>query len=112
MPNHWQEIQLPNPKSQAALQAVLFQINSAMVDIVDQLKSTDSDFELPFQLTIGLSQDESATILQHFLFHKEASPDENTQWLAKWLNQNGYSVPANEITKAASNIQRSIQLMD
>lgn len=112
MPNHWQEIQLPDPNSQAALRAVLFQINSIMVDIVDQLKSTDPDFELPFQLTIGLSQDERATILQHFLFHRNASLDENTQWLAKWLNQKGYSVPANEITKAASNIQRSIQLMN
>ncbi|KRL20813.1 hypothetical protein [Lentilactobacillus kisonensis] len=112
MPNHWQEIQLPDPKSQVALQAVLFQINSVMVDIVDRLKSTDPNFELPFQLTIGLTQDESATILQHFLFHRGTSLDESTQWLAKWLNQNGYSVPTNEITRAASNIQRSIRLMD
>ncbi|WP_283679159.1 hypothetical protein [Lentilactobacillus sp. Marseille-Q4993] len=112
MPNNWQDIQLSDKKSQDALQAVLFQINSVMVDIVEEIKMNNPDFKLPFQWVVGLSQDENSLILQHFIFNKNEKDSDSIAWLTNWLSQHDYSVSQDSVKQIVSNIRDSIKLMN
>lgn len=112
MPNYWRDIHLPDKKSQDALQAVLFQINSVMVDIVEEIKTKNPNFKPPFQWVVGLNQEESSTILQHFIFNKNEKSSTSVTWLTNWLIQHGYSVSHDVIDQMANNIRATIKLMD
>lgn len=111
MPNHWQDIHLTDKKSEAALHAVLFQMNSVMVDIIAEIQSKNPNFKLPFQWEIGLTQDQSSLILQHFIFNRDEKQTDSTNWLTNWLADNGFSVSQEQVNKMVTNIRTSVKLM-
>lgn len=111
MPNNWQDIHLTDKKSEAALHAVLFQMNSVMVDIIAEIQSKNPTFKLPFQWEIGLTQDQSSLILQHFVFNRDEKLTDSINWLTNWLADNGFSVSQEQVNKIVNNIRRSAKLM-
>ncbi|MEE8824043.1 hypothetical protein LASUN_11110 [Lentilactobacillus sunkii] len=112
MPNHWQDIQLTDKKSEAALHAVLFQMNSVMTDIIAEIQSKNPNFQWPFQWEIGLTQDQSSLILRHFVFNRHEKLTDSINWLTSWLAENGFSVSQEHINRIVDNIRTSVKLMN
>lgn len=112
MPDRWKNIQLPDQKSQDALQAVLFQINSLAEDVTAALKSVQPDFEPPLEWAFGLTQDEGGTIRQHFIFHRDESLDQGTKWLTEWLSDHDHAAQPYEIIRVVKKIQAENKLLD
>lgn len=95
MPYNKFDIKLEDEKSNEALQAVLFQYQNAIEELIDEVKNIKSDYKSSAMeiLSLGLTQDEVSEIRQYFVTNRKKNREEHKNWISNWMKNNVYDMP-------------------
>lgn len=101
MPYNRFDIKLSDKQNQEALQAILYQYEEAIHELIEQVQSIKSDYKSTALeiISLGLTQDEVSEIRRYFLFNKSSDLKTKKNWLINWMKENVYEMPEEYILK-------------
>lgn len=101
MPYKIYDIELnDNDKSEEAIQAILYQHQRAINELIDEMKKLNPNFNpiSDIVMYLGLTQDEEYILLQNLSLSKKTIT-EKRNWLNKWLKDNIFECPEEYVNK-------------